>query len=165
MSVACSQIFNHSAFVWACKSYFSKKRKGKKKSVFTFDLAQKLSSSLLSVEWSHSGYVTTCFINSLVAVLWEQRIKLTSPVGLWHRGSCVCVFWPVSVMWPPLFWGVIPHPDFCHLSTCVRRAVSAYSWQVAVWNPFLFSRCRGTPALNSSAEGAIPRVAPSDLND
>lgn len=107
--------------------------------MFTFDLAQKLSSSLLSVEWSHSGYVTTCFINSLVAVLWEQRIKLTSPVGLWHRGSCVCVLaceCDVATFVVGL-WGVIPHPDFCHLSTCVRRAVSAYSWQVAVWTPFL----------------------------
>lgn len=27
---------------------------------------------------------------------------------------------------------VIPHSDFCHLSTCARQAVSAYSWQVAV---------------------------------
>lgn len=102
--------------------------------MFTFDLAQKLSSSLLSVEWSHSGYVTTCFINSLVAVLWEQRIKLTSPVRQWHTGACVwcgrlCCGAPGC---DTSSWFVPP------FEVCEGGAVSAYSWQVAAWNPLLF---------------------------
>lgn len=44
----------------------------------------------------------------------------------------MCVFVCDAAAFVVRLWGVIPQPDFCHLSTRVRRAVSAYSWQVAV---------------------------------
>lgn len=64
MSVACSQIFNHSAFVWACKSYFSKKRKGKK-------------NPCLPLTW-HRNWAVAYFQWSEVIVVMSPPVLLTA---------------------------------------------------------------------------------------
>lgn len=51
-------------------------------------------STLLLVEWSHSGYVTSCFIYSMVAVLWDRGLS-------WHllsaSGTEMCLLWSDSL--------------------------------------------------------------------
>lgn len=47
-------------------------------------------STLLLVEWSHSGYVTSCFIYSMVAVLWEGGLSWRL---LPASGREMCLLW------------------------------------------------------------------------
>lgn len=96
-------------------------------------------SSPLSVEWSHSGYVTTCFIYRMVAVLREQRIKFTSLVWLWQRDAFL-VIWQ-RLLWLSFGFDISSRFPATH-TLCFWHlwgAVSSWLWQVAVWSPFLLA--------------------------
>lgn len=110
--------------------------------VFIPELSQKphqFCSSPLSVEWSHSGYVTTCFIYRTVAVLREQRIKFTPFVWLWQRDAFLVIWQLLS--WLRFGFDISSRFPATH-TLCFWHlwgAVSSWLWQVAVWSPFLLA--------------------------
>lgn len=96
-------------------------------------------STLLLVEWSHCGYVTSCFIYSMVAVVWDRGLgwRLLPASGremclLWCDSFLLCLGFGV---WCLNLISCHPRSQPPCVSDICKRAVSCWLWQVAVWNP------------------------------